>query len=395
MAILKINIRFLIMLLAMINLTLVKVSAQNISPYLNRKNFKENKKYAVEFSGIINTNLAHSSQKNTSSNRNLADGFSKNYQEDVVSAGLDNQSFIKGGFKINDNNHLGIIAKIELNYNSNSRKEHPNLDQFFGYLENPWGKIELGNFLPVNQRLKTGPASFARGAGGINGKYLEHVNLPVLSQNNSLCGANILSNNCRNLNLPRFITLAQSPIGHGGYAKGFYPRDVDNIYGSPQQASYFNRHNFRALKDNSYEGLEDALKFSFLSKRVNQWQLGLSYAPRSHNQGFTAKTAPDSKDVRLNNLWSMGLNYVNDVDNWHYSFSSTAEYGQAQSLNAIQRKDLLSYDIGATASYFGFHLVLLLGHGVSRYLPKMAFILASMLKVKILQIRIALHKIIS
>jgi hypothetical protein len=239
---------------------------------------------------------------------------------------------------------LGITSKFELNFNTNSKNENPNLDQVFLYLDNDFGRFEFGNFLPVNQKMKYGPARFARGAGGINGKYLEYVNFPTSDQNSPLCHGNISSKACANIKHPRFITLAQSPIGHGGYAKGLYPRDVDNFYNLNSKISDFNRNNFRALRDDSYEGLEDALKFSYYTKKINQIQLGATYAPLSSNQGFTAKTAPDSKDVRLENLLSFGINYSNDFNNLNISLSSTAEYAKPQTKNGIARNELLAYD---------------------------------------------------
>jgi len=347
---------FFIYLLSVFIVTFQGLEAQNVSPYLTEKNFQNNSNYSIEVDGIINSSLAKSNQKNIYQKKILPDNFSKNYINNEVNLGLDNQSFVKGAIKLNNDNILGITSKFELNFNTNSKNENPNLDQVFLYLDNNFGRFEFGNFVAVNQKMKYGPARFTRGAGGINGKYLEHVNLPISNQNSPLCEGNISSVECNNIKHPRFITLAQSPIGHGGYAKGFYPRDVDNFYNSNSKISDFNRNNFRALRDDSYEGLEDALKFSYYTKKINQIQLGLSYAPLSSNQGFTAKTAPDSKDVKLKNLLSLGINYSNDFDNLNISVSSTAEYAKPQTKNGIARNELMAYDFGASLSYFGFTL---------------------------------------
>lgn len=331
-------------------------NAQNISPYLSEKNFQNNKNYSIEINGIINSSLTKANQKNIYQKNILPDNFSKNYLNNEINLGLDNQTFVKGAIKLNNNNILGITSKFELNFNTNSRNENPNLDQAFLYLDNNFGRFEFGNFVAVNQKMKHGPARFARGAGGINGKYLEYVNLPILNQNSVFCEGNIMSSQCTNIKHPRFITLAQSPIGHGGYAKGFYPRDVDNFYNLNSKISDFNRTNFRTLRDDSYEGLEDALKFSYYTKKINQIQFGVSYAPLSTNQGFTAKTAPDTNDIKLQNLLSFGINYSNDFDNIKISTSSTAEYAKPQSKNGITRNKLLAYDFGTSISYFGITL---------------------------------------
>ena len=347
---------FFIYLLSVFAFVFQSLEAQNVSPYLTEKNFHNNNNYSIEVGGIINSSLAKTNQKNIYQKNILPDNFSKNYINNEVDLGLDSQSFVKGAIKLNNNNILGVTSKFELNFNTNSKNENPNLDQVFLYLDNNFGRFEFGNFVAVNQKMKYGPARFARGAGGINGKYLEHVNLPILNQDSSLCKDNILLNSCANIKHSRFITLAQSPIGHGGYAKGFYPRDVDNFYNLNSKISDFNRNNFRALRDDSYEGLEDALKFSYYTKKINQIQFGASYAPISSNQGFTAKTAPDSKDIKLQNLLSLGINYSNDFDNLNISASSTAEYAKPQTKNGIARNELLAYDFGASLSYFGFTL---------------------------------------
>ena len=261
---------FFIYLLSVLMLVVEGVNAQNISPYLTEKNFQNNQNYSFEVDGIINSSLAKTNQKNIYEKNILPDNFSKNYIDGNANIGLDNQVFAKGAIKLNNANYLGITSKFEFNFNTNSKNENPNLDQAFLYLDNNFGRFEFGNYVAVNQKMKYGPARFAKGAGGINGKYLEYVNLPVLNQDSSLCNGNILSPDCANIKHPRFITLAQSPIGHGGYAKGFYPRDVDNFYNLNSKISDFNRTNFRALRDDSFEGLEDALKFSYYTKKINQ-----------------------------------------------------------------------------------------------------------------------------
>lgn len=345
---------FFIYLLSVFVFVFQSLEAQNVSPYLTEKNFHNNSNYSIEVDGIINSSIAKTNQKNIYQKNILPDNFSKNYINNEFNLGLDNQSFVKGAIKFNNNNILGITSKFELNFNTNSKNQNPNLDQVFLYLDNNIGRFEFGNFLAVNQKMKYGPARFARGAGGINGKYLEHVNLPILNQNSTSCSTNFSSPSCLNIKHSRFITLAQSPVGHGGYAKGFYPRDVDNFYNLNSKISDFNRNNFRALRDDSYEGLEDALKFSYYTKKINQIQLGASYTPLSSNQGFTAKTAPDSNDIKLKNLLSLGINYSNDFDNLNISASSTAEYAKPQTKNGVARNELLAYDFGVSLSYFGF-----------------------------------------
>jgi hypothetical protein len=328
-------------------------NSQNISPYFSNKKLTDSKKYKFELSGIANSTASMANQSSEYSDKILPDKISKNHQNNSINIGLDNQIFAKTLLKISSENYLGATAKFELNYNSNSRYQNPNLDQIFIYTENNFGKFEFGNIVAVNQKMKFGPAKFARGAGGINGKYLEYVNLPMLAKDNNLCGDNILNPNCQNLKNPRFILLAQSPIGHGGYAKGFYPRDIDNKYNSSNYNN-FNKYNFRSIKDDSFEGIEDSLKINFYSPKINDFQFGFSFAPNSQNQGFTANTAPDSRDTKLKNIFSFASNYSHDFDNLNLSLSSSLEMANSKAIDGIARNNLRAIDFGASMSYFGF-----------------------------------------
>jgi len=328
-------------------------NSQNATPYFSNKNFLSPKNYKFEISGIINSNASMANQSDEYSNKFLPDEISKNYQKNSVNFGLDNQIFAKTLLKISPENYVGATAKFELNYNSNGRYQNPNLDQVFLYLENDFGKFELGNIVAVNQKMKFGPSKFARGAGGINGKYLEYVNLPMLNKNNNICGDNILNSQCQNIKNPRFILLAQSPVGHGGYAKGFYSRDVDNKYDLTNYNN-FNKYNFRALKDDSFEGIEDATKLNFYSPKINDFQFGFSFAPNGDNQGFTANTAPDSRDTKLKNIFSFATNYSHDFDNLNLSLSSSFESATSKSSGGVARNNLRAFDFGASLSYFGF-----------------------------------------
>jgi hypothetical protein len=229
----------------------------------------------------------------------------------------------------------------------------PNLDQAFIYSQNSFGKFELGNNQAVNQKMKSSPAHFARGAGGINGKYLENINMPILANSpTTVCsGAN-----CSNVKFPSFIMLAQSPIGHGGGARSFYNNSADSVQ---NDFNSFNRSNFRALKDDSFDGVEDATKINYYSPRISGLQLGISYAPDSADSGITSTKYYNVNGIRIKNIMSFGVNYSEDFDNLGVEISATAERGKmqnSQSSIGVERSDLEAYDIGATFSYFGFNL---------------------------------------
>jgi hypothetical protein len=333
-------------------------AAQTIS---NRE-FKKANSPVFVVDGFVNFFAADTHQASSFENNNLPDGLSKNNLSAKSFVGNDTQIFLKAGVKTDNNVKYGAVAKVEFNANSERFNEKPNLDQAHLFSESDFGKFEIGNYLAVNQKMKVGPARFARGAGGINGKYLEYVNLPMLadsSQSSSAaCSGNATSAACSNIKLPRFILLAQSPIGHGGGAKGFHSRSGDNNY-SANASSYgaFNRSNFRSIKDDSFEGMEDATKLTYYSPRISGAKFGISYTPRSSNNGFTQTTVYDSNQSRMENIISVGANYSHDFDNLNLALSATGEKAQvknSKSTYRIERYDLLSYDFGISLSYFGF-----------------------------------------
>lgn len=326
------------------------------------KNFVKNNSPVFLINGLVDFNMASRNQKSDFNKQHLPDNFSDNHFNNSQSIGNDSQFYLKTGISTGDKTKYGAVAKLEYNINSDNRNENLNLDQAFIYNENYFGKFEFGNNFAVNQKMKVGPARFARGAGGINGKYLEQINFSMLgnSTNSSspICSGGVGGASCSNVKLPRFIMLAQSPIGHGGYAKGFYKRTADNNYlAGHEDYSAANRSRFRALKDDSFDGVEDATKISYYTPRIAGLQFGLSYAPSSSNQGVTATTVQDVDQIQINNIISFGANYSDNFENLGFAFSATAEKGKVQnskSNSAVQRNDLSSYDIATTLTYFGF-----------------------------------------
>lgn len=347
-------------------LVLIFISLPSLanSQSIAEKNFKEPGKLVFVANGFVNFSAASRYQSSSFEHKNLPDGFTANHLHNQQSIGNDTQIFLKSGVMSQSGAKYGAVTKFEFNVNSDYRNENLNLDQAFLYAENDFGKFEIGNNVAVNQKMKTGPARFARGSGGINGKYLEQVNLPMLASSaqssSAACVGTVGSAGCSNVKLPRFILLAQSPIGHGGYAKSFYRRGADNNYSSGlRDYSDFNRSHFRALKDDSFDGVEDATKISYYSPRINGLMFGASYAPNSANSGLTADTARDVDLIQIKNIFSFAANYSEDFDNLGVEISATAEKGQiknSKSAVGTQRADLFSYDLAATLSYFGFSL---------------------------------------
>ena len=256
--------------------------------------------------------------------------FSGNYLSQIYTsqkliAGVDGHAWIRPHFNFNNQffNNTTLNFKIESNYNTKNNLA-PILDEAFVAVKNDFGKLEFGNFLPVNQQLKQNPAKIARGAGGINGKYLEHLNLPQPTNNNL------------HLKLPNFILLSQSPIGHNGGR---------NFYQTKQ----------RGLKDNSFDASEDATKISYFSPKYQNHQLAISYTFNAQKNGFTQIANQNYNSLPIQQIISLAWLYEQDFDNINLKLSATSEQGKVNKKQA-NLHNLNSYDFGVIVSYFGIKL---------------------------------------
>jgi len=316
---------------------------------------------------------------NTAGSANDSDAYRLNYQKNNVN--FVNNSEIH--LKLNEINEFdtkfGVDLDLETAFSDGTNNEAFNVDKAYIFGESKFGKFEIGNNIGANQAMKVGAANLARGAGGINGKYLEYINLPILANSNqgvnqigncagfTVSGSNVtpVGSNCANIKLPKFILIPQSPISHGGYAQGFYNKVDDNDYSSTSQFSS------NQSSDGSFGTLESATKISYYSPKISGLQIGASFTPNTGNSGgseyFSGNVNNDVKDVV-----SWGLNYANDFDNIGFVMSFTGENGKIEqnAIDNLSRHDLNSYDIGLMASYFGFTIGASYGNWGNSLTPK-------------------------
>ena len=266
----------------------------------------------------------------------------------------------------------GAIIELEADASTAMLNQGFNADKTFIFTESRSGKFEFGNNIGVNQKMSVGPSVFARAAGGINGRYLQYINLPMLADSTQLnvsqigsCGGFKVNSsgevqtdsNCNQIKLPSFILIPTSPIRHGGYARSFYDSQKSNSlsqYYTSETGFNVNRSNIR---DGAFGDLEDATKINYYSPRIGGWQLGVSYTPDTGNSGTSAIiSGNNSGDVE--NLISWGVNYSSNFGNLGLALSATGENGKYEqsSTTTIKREDLKSYDFGVMATYFGFTL---------------------------------------
>ena len=216
----------------------------------------------------------------------------------------------------------GAVIELEADLSSDGRSEGVNADKSYVFTESRTGRFEFGNNIGANQKMKVGPSVFARAAGGINGKYLEYVNAPMLADSSQDGITQIGScdgyanadagDDCDKVKLPRFILIPQSPISHGGYAQGFYDRYYDNEYDTADTTNgggenYINV-GFIDGGDGSFGELEDATKISYYTPRISGWQFGGSITPDTGNSGSSASVG-GSLGGDIQNVISLQFNY--------------------------------------------------------------------------------------
>lgn len=395
--------RLLPLFFALFNLLLAKdLLAQ--TPENPGDNFSN--KPVVSVGGFINTAGAGRSEAEAFGGDRLPDAEvttgivnestgSKNHYSNGVDFANDSEIHIKVGGINEFGMKYGAVVELEADVSTDGRDEGFNADKSYIFTESGFGRFEFGNNVAANQKMKVGPSTFARAAGGINGKYLEYINLPMLADSTQASvsqigtcngfrvtssdvvqefngGSQSANGSCSKIKLPRFILIPQSPVAHGGYAKGFYNRTTDNNYNNTVASESLG---FNEGADGSFGEMEDATKISYFTPRIFGWQLGASFTPDSGNSGSSASISGDnSGDVK--NVITWGTNFSNSFGNLGVALSVTGEMGKAEQsrknlVNTTpERDDLSSYDVGVMATYFGFTVGGSYGSWGSSLMPK-------------------------
>jgi hypothetical protein len=332
----------------------------------------------VQVGGFVDFNGASSSQESAYNSENLYD----NNKTDTNSVGTKNPNGDTLNFtneseihvKVNGINDLGMkygaVVELEANLTKDSTSDDVTADKAYIFSESMYGKFEFGNNNGVAHNMKVGAETFARGAGGINGKYLNYVNLPmVVHPSYSNSGNTYITDYNAVSRPPRFILIPQHPLDHGGYAKGFYDNindsDVvdhcdDAINGGDENGSIDTTEELQCYNDQkmkmnlSFGDTEDATKVSYYTPRLGGLQLGISYTPDSGDIGagsnITSNTSGNVKDV-----YDWGVNYSDTFGNVGLTLSVTGEKGTYEEAKSgvSTREDLDSMEYGVNISYLG------------------------------------------
>lgn len=265
----------------------------------------------------------------------------------------------------------GGVVQLESNINTTPFGSSLTVDKAYIFTESMIGKLEFGNNVATDQTMKVGPGTFARGVGGINGQYLQYVNLPMLADASQLgisrignCNGYQVNNsgnvtgsgsNCSNIKLPSFILIPQLPIASGGYAQSFYDQTKNGNYGALSSASgyEFNKPN-SLISDGSFGDMVNATKISYYTPRYSGLQLGVSVTPDAGNAS-TASVYTGNNVSNIKDVVSYGLNYSDSFGNIGLAISGTGEFGKYEQLGSgVARNNLQAYELGVVTTYLGF-----------------------------------------
>jgi hypothetical protein len=253
----------------------------------------------------------------------------------------------------------GAVVELNANTTRNSFDNSLNAKKTFLYGEFSGGKFEFGATQGASQKLKIDAGSLVGNKSGINGRYLNFVNLP--SSRDTALGTAVAT--------PLFILIPQHPTGHDGFGKGFnnllYKCDldgdgvIDTNANTIENDCYINNAT-SITKDNyalNLEGIENSLKISFYPAEFNNIQFGISFTPDTGNRGvgFWSSTG---NDTDLKNVLEAGINYTNSFNSIGIAIGATGEFGKSERTinNKPFREDLFSYQYGGIITYSGLSL---------------------------------------
>ena len=258
-------------------------------------------------------------------------------------------------FTINGINDYGFKygAFVELNANStyNSWNNDLNSKQAYIYGESLLGKVEIGNTLGASQKMKVDASTFARATGGINGKYLNFINLPSISASTSAIN-------------PLFILIPELPTAHGGYATGFnnvnyfcdFNGDGVISAGTDEVACYDERsnENYRL----NFEEIQNATKISYYTPEILGFQAGVSYTPDTGNKGTSGYLSSKLDTGDLDQVIEYGASFTQTIYGLGISLSFTGENGKTESKSTTEpyrafRKNLQAYQYGGNLTFWG------------------------------------------
>ena len=240
---------------------------------------------------------------------------------------LANSGTLKFNYDQKTEKGLGYGAYIELN--ASTSKSPPGSESIAGevklYVQDSFGKIELGSTSPVGSAMEVNSYSLARATGGLYGDWNFWL------KNGGVIGASTTKNYAIGGN---YLTAPQLPVG--------------------------------------FDETTKAGKINYFSPKVNGFTFGLSFTPDSKAKGTVSQTSnvPKNTDGGYKNIWQPAVRYETTFGNgMKFATAVLGEFGNAKKISYYsgidklattdpdekdkERKNLKAWQIGVSVDYKG------------------------------------------
>ncbi|OYW13639.1 MAG: hypothetical protein B7X02_01685 [Rhodospirillales bacterium 12-54-5] len=211
---------------------------------------------------------------------------------------------------------LGYGAEIDLQADTSASADGRGLNasRTFTYLENKWGRVEMGDNKSAAAKMRVDASTLAVATGGINGDWIYFVT-----------GAPTTGTG--------FITSSKLPTEHG------------STYAFGDQTTY------------------NATKVSYYTPSFSGFQAGVSYTPNVQSRGSIADgiySNGRADNVGLTDAFDAGLTYNRQLSsNLKLSLAGTYEYASgngAVSTANLGSDDVSAFNVGGLLGYQSFSI---------------------------------------
>jgi len=212
----------------------------------------------------------------------------------------------------------GAVLRLQTVANSSDGMGDSRNDRSHIYLDTDMGSVQLGSNFAASKLMQIDASTIASATGGIDGDFSQYSSAANASTYTTNLSGNVTANG---------VTLTQSAFARS-FVSSFAIYNVDTL-------------------SNRLDGAtgEQSRKITYLSPRISGAQLGLSFSPDFNNTGdndLIGKSSVDASGsvympgnmyfglpVRIKNVWSMGLNYTNTINDINVAFAAVADRGTA------------------------------------------------------------------
>jgi predicted porin len=239
----------------------------------------------VKLGGHISFEAAHTDQDNDTGVRDIR---SRNNTEVHIN--------VEG--KADSGLIYGATIELEADVNAADDNEGLNADKTFIYLQDDFGRVELGANGDAAAALGVSAASVARATGGIDGSAVYYINTTGIGSGT-------------------FILAPDLPTA-----------DAAGV-------------------------IEDANKITYYSPRFSGLQLGVSFTPDQGDVGTASGFSTDADANNYENVFNLGVNYTADYEGVAVEASATGEFGENET---AAREDLSAWALGLKLGYENFSI---------------------------------------